>query len=122
MENGVGGTYLPAGRTIKENALLACESVYGTGSCSSKACGSCNNRGYHSILVASPCNGATMWNYYNQAPDMSCKWMSCREVIVSIGDNSWKPSCANGEFHVRPTPKGKNIPMLLLQNSLIEVL
>ena len=109
MANGVGGAYYPSGVTRKANALLACESVYGTGKCSSNACGSCNDKGYHSIDIASPCNGATMWNYDNQQTHMACDWGSCSEVIVSFDDKTWESSCSNGAFDVKPTPEGKLI-------------
>ena len=95
-DNGVGGHYNPSGHTIKENALLACESVYGTGKCSSDACGSCNDKGYHSVDIANPCNGATMWNYANQNSNLGCGWKSCSEVIISLNDITWEPSCSNG--------------------------
>jgi len=103
--NGVGGCFAGAGN-IKARALAACESVYGIGQCTDRACGSCNGRGYHGKAVANPCNGATMWNYRSQDRKLNCGWQKCKEVIISAdGGKSWKPSCANKQFDIRPSSK-----------------
>ena len=47
----------------KENAKLACESVFGVNNCVTDACGFCNNRAYHSKDINQACGGVTMWNY-----------------------------------------------------------
>ena len=84
--------------------------MYGTGKCSSEACSSCNGKGYHSIDIKNPCkNGTTMWNYANQNIALGYLWTFCEEVIISFDNITWKPSCPNGAFDIRPNPEGKLI-------------
>ena len=102
----MGKGYFPNGGTKKDSALLACESVYGAGQCSSRACGICNDRAYHSIEISEPCYGATMWYYEGVDAHLGCKWASCEEVIISRDmDRTWQPSCKNGSFSIVPSAK-----------------
>ena len=103
--NGVGMGYVSNGSTKKERALAACESVYGVGQCSSKACGSCNDKAYHGIEIPEPCNGATMWYYEGVDANLGCGWSSCKEVIISLDKQTWKPSCKDGSFLIVPSAK-----------------
>ena len=122
MENGVGGTY-HYGPTIKESALLACESVFGH--CLSKtSVSACQNNGYHGAMFQSPSHYVTMWNYANQDTKLGCGWNSysgeggCKKgVILSVDGKTWKPSCADGE--VKNTNIVNNIIPTLNNGKLI---
>ncbi len=87
--NGMGGSYTPnlAG-TEQQNALLACESVWGGGQCANDGCGSCNARGYHKAGTPN-CNGSTYWNYLDESQSMSCGWVNPNEILVSVDGHTW---------------------------------
>eukprot|EP00929_Paragymnodinium_shiwhaense_P090252 TRINITY_DN50407_c0_g1_i1.p1 TRINITY_DN50407_c0_g1~~TRINITY_DN50407_c0_g1_i1.p1 ORF type:complete len:502 (+),score=111.14 TRINITY_DN50407_c0_g1_i1:120-1625(+) len=117
MPNGVGGFYDTKDLNndfegnMEEHAKAACESAFGEGGCSKKACGECNGRAYHGRAEDEPCgNGTTMWSFASLQADMGCGWGSCAEVLIGSQHLGWEPSCEPQQFvPQRVLPASKHV-------------